>query len=208
MRIKRRYAMLGAVAILVLTAGGTAAYAAASGPVSSKGMIDGCYFNAAVNGSHAFVLQDQGTSCPNGTTAVSWSKQGAGASIDRGVITVTEANMGGYTCTESHTSGPDADSITMTAVTFGCQIGGLSATNPFEVTADGFGAGQLGTEPPFGGNAGDLITAYGQASSPSSLLIGYAALGTQSGGGALTPELVYGPGFTFSGTYDWMVILP
>jgi Collagen triple helix repeat (20 copies) len=60
----------------VLVAGGGTALAASSGPVSSSGLITGCYTNAAVNGSHALVLQDAGTSCPKGTSAVSWDEQG------------------------------------------------------------------------------------------------------------------------------------
>jgi hypothetical protein len=76
----RRIVITGAAA-LALVAGGTAAGAAIAGsPVSSSGMIDGCYTNAELNGSHVFVLQDQGTSCPKGTTAISWNQTGpAGA---------------------------------------------------------------------------------------------------------------------------------
>ncbi len=39
-------------------------------------MITGCYTNAAVNGSHAVVLQNGGTSCPSGTSAISWDQTG------------------------------------------------------------------------------------------------------------------------------------
>jgi hypothetical protein len=70
----------GAVA-LGLVAGGTAAGAAiASGPVDGSGVIHGCWTNAAINGTHVFVLQDAGTNCPKGTTAISWNQTGpAGA---------------------------------------------------------------------------------------------------------------------------------
>jgi hypothetical protein len=62
---------------MVLVAGGGTALAAvaSSGPVSG-GVVSGCYTNGAVNGSHALVLQDAYTSCPKGTTAVSWNEQG------------------------------------------------------------------------------------------------------------------------------------
>jgi hypothetical protein len=71
-----RIILTGAVS-LALVAGGTAAGAAiASGPVSSSGVIDGCYTNAEISGSHVFVLQDQGTACPKGTTALSWNQTG------------------------------------------------------------------------------------------------------------------------------------
>jgi hypothetical protein len=76
MRVKRGYVIAAVVTVLVV-AGGTAAYATviATTPVSG-GVIYGCYTNAAVNGSHVVVLQNAGTTCPNGTTAISWTEQG------------------------------------------------------------------------------------------------------------------------------------
>jgi hypothetical protein len=54
-------------------AGATAAGAAiATGPVDSTGVIHGCYTTAAVSGSHVLKLQNAGTSCPKGTTPISW----------------------------------------------------------------------------------------------------------------------------------------
>ena len=71
-----RVAITGATA-LALVAGGTAAGAAiAAGPVDGSGVIHGCWTNAAVNGTHVFVLQDAGTTCPKGTTAISWDQTG------------------------------------------------------------------------------------------------------------------------------------
>jgi hypothetical protein len=72
----------GATLAGALAMGGNAAYAAvaSSGPVSSTGVVTACYTNAEVNGSHVVVLQDAGTTCPKGTTAVSWNQTGpAGA---------------------------------------------------------------------------------------------------------------------------------
>jgi Divergent InlB B-repeat domain/Collagen triple helix repeat (20 copies) len=64
-------------AALTLVAGGTAAGATIAGnPTDSSGIIHGCWTNAAINGSHVFVLQDAGTTCPKGTTAISWNQQG------------------------------------------------------------------------------------------------------------------------------------
>ena len=69
--------LISAGAGLALLAGGTTAGAAiASGPIDSSGVIHGCWTNTAINGSHAFVLQDAGTTCPKGTTAISWNQQG------------------------------------------------------------------------------------------------------------------------------------
>jgi hypothetical protein len=77
MHITRRAALVTGAASVLLVGGGTAGAAiVASGPVSSSGVIDGCYTNAEINGSHVFVLQDQGTSCPKGTTAISWNQTG------------------------------------------------------------------------------------------------------------------------------------
>jgi hypothetical protein len=72
-----RAVMIGAGAVLVLETGSTAAYAAlAGGPVDGSGVIHGCWTNTAINGTHVFVLQDAGTTCPKGTTAISWNQQG------------------------------------------------------------------------------------------------------------------------------------
>jgi hypothetical protein len=72
-----RRIILTMAAALALVAGGTAAGAAiASGPVDSSGVVHGCYTTNAIKGSHVFVLQDAGTSCPRGTTAVMWNQQG------------------------------------------------------------------------------------------------------------------------------------
>jgi hypothetical protein len=80
--MRNRTALLAAGFAMALVAGGGTALAAvaSSGPVSSGGVITGCFTNAEINGSHVLVLQDAGTNCPKGTTAVSWNEQGpAGA---------------------------------------------------------------------------------------------------------------------------------
>jgi collagen type VII alpha len=78
--MRARTGLLTIGGVIALTVGGGTAYATiAASPVSS-GVVYGCYTNAAVNGSHALVLQNAGTPCPNGTTAVSWNQTGpAGA---------------------------------------------------------------------------------------------------------------------------------
>ncbi len=75
--MRARTGLIATGTTVVLALGGSAAYAVAAGPVGSGGIINGCYTNAAVNGSHAIVLQDPGTTCPKGTTSVSWNQQGA-----------------------------------------------------------------------------------------------------------------------------------
>jgi hypothetical protein len=58
-------------------------------------LITGCYTNAQVNGSHAIVLQDAGTTCAKGTTAVSWSEEGPpGATGPAGPSTAGPGGLG------------------------------------------------------------------------------------------------------------------
>jgi hypothetical protein len=71
-----RIMIIAASATLALTGAGAAGAAIAASPVSPGGTIDGCYTNAAVNGTHAVVLENQGITCPSGTTAVNWNEQG------------------------------------------------------------------------------------------------------------------------------------
>jgi hypothetical protein len=84
--VKNRGLVIAGLAIALVAGGGSAlAESALSGPVSSSGVISGCYTNAEINGSHVIVLQDQGTTCPKGTTAVSWNQAGpAGATGPQG----------------------------------------------------------------------------------------------------------------------------
>ena len=76
LHLTRKTLLIAGATMLLVGGGGIAAYATVLNPVSSSGVIYGCYANAAVNGSHLLVLQDTGTSCPKGTTAISWSQTG------------------------------------------------------------------------------------------------------------------------------------
>jgi hypothetical protein len=71
-----RSVLLGTGAALVVAAGGATAYALATSPIGSSGVIHGCYKTTATNGSHKIALQDAGTSCPTGTTAIKWNQKG------------------------------------------------------------------------------------------------------------------------------------
>jgi hypothetical protein len=76
--ISKRAGIISGLVALALTGAGVAGAAiASSGPVDASGVVHGCYTNQAVNGSHVFVLQDAGTTCPKGTTAISWNQTGA-----------------------------------------------------------------------------------------------------------------------------------
>ena len=99
MRVSR--IVITGAAALALVAGGTAAGATiASGPVDSSGVIHGCWTNAEINGTHAFVLQDAGTSCPKGTTPIGWNQTGpAGPAGPAGPIGNTGAPGAGATVT-------------------------------------------------------------------------------------------------------------
>ena len=77
-RISRKAIIIGSMSAVLLAGTGVATAAVLASPVGRDGMIHGRYTNAAMNGSHALVLQDAGTSCPTGTTAIAWSGQGPG----------------------------------------------------------------------------------------------------------------------------------
>ena len=74
--MRTRMVLVATGAAATLAIGGTAYGAVAGGPVDSSGVVNGCYADVAIKGSHALVLQDAGTTCPKGTTAVSWNQQG------------------------------------------------------------------------------------------------------------------------------------
>jgi hypothetical protein len=73
----RRKIITTAASALVLAGGGVAAGSALPNPTDASGVVHGCWTNAEINGSHAFVLQDTGSSCPRGTTPISWNQTGA-----------------------------------------------------------------------------------------------------------------------------------
>ena len=76
--IGRKIIIAGAVTLVLAAGSGiaTAAVISSPSPVDSSGVIHGCWRNAALKGSHFFVLQNAGTSCPKGTTAISWNERG------------------------------------------------------------------------------------------------------------------------------------
>ncbi len=71
--MSRKLALGLLLTVFALAVSASIAYAAVIGP---DGMIHACYTNQALRGSHALVLQDVGTNCPTGTTAISWNQQG------------------------------------------------------------------------------------------------------------------------------------
>ena len=75
MRPRRRALVISGAATLLL-GGGTAAFATIATSPISGGVIYGCYKTAATNGSHTLVLQNTGTSCPQGDTAIKWNQRG------------------------------------------------------------------------------------------------------------------------------------
>lgn len=70
-----RTIMIATGATIALIGTGTA-YAAVAGPIDSSGVIHGCYYPATTAGSHKIVLQNTGTTCPSGTTAIKWNQTG------------------------------------------------------------------------------------------------------------------------------------
>ena len=84
---KRAALVAGAASVLALAGGGTAFAAGGStalndalavvtgSPITSAGVISACYGPDA-DGSHVVLLQDSGTTCPKGTTPISWNQTG------------------------------------------------------------------------------------------------------------------------------------
>jgi len=173
----RRKVIIAGVTALVLTAGASVATAAvmSGGPVDSSGVVHGCYTNTAHKGSHVFVLQDAGTSCPKGATAVSWNEQGpAGTSgIDGGVVLFS----GDYTCTVIQSFGPDA--ITVSPSTnvpngnwHGCEVSGFPANADVQATPVNFDENS---------NSGSALSLYPQG--PSSTVVIFSGPGPSIGDG-------------------------
>jgi collagen type VII alpha len=138
----RNIVITGATA-LALVAGGTAAGAAiASSPVSSSGVIDGCYTTAATpGGSHVFVLQNQGTKCPSGTTAISWNQTGpAGPAGPTGAT--GPAGATGPTGPQGPTGatgaqGQTGPGLTVSAASLGaCGNGGIQVNDAYSDVGD------------------------------------------------------------------------
>ena len=78
MKLRFKFLIAGAATLALGTGTGiaTAAMRTSPSPVDSSEVIHGCWANRAVNGSHVFVLQDFGTQCPKGTSAISWNEKG------------------------------------------------------------------------------------------------------------------------------------
>ena len=72
----RHFLLVAGIPSLLLAIGGVAGAAITASPVSG-GVIYGCYAKSTVNGAHSLILQNKGTSCPEGDTAISWTERGA-----------------------------------------------------------------------------------------------------------------------------------
>jgi hypothetical protein len=149
----------------VLVASGGIAYAAvSSGPVDSSGAVHGCYTNQAVNGSHVVVLQDAGTTCPKGTTAITWSAAGqAGPAGPAGAAGPT-----GPAGAKGDTGATGATGSAGPAGPAGTGLSSITDLNGLACTAHGQ-AGTIAVQPAPGDNTITLIcvTAGGNPS-PSS----------------------------------------
>jgi hypothetical protein len=111
-RLGRRGLIVVAATGLLVGGGGIAfATVAASGPIDGSGVIHGCYTNAAINGSHVIVLQNAGTNCPSGTTAITWGSQGTNGTngVSPTVASFTGSEGG---CTNGGDAITDADQNT------------------------------------------------------------------------------------------------
>ncbi len=135
---KRIGLMIGGVAAAaLLVGGGASALAASPGPENATGVITGCYTTAAVNGSHALVLQDAGTSCPKGTTALTWNQTGPagqnGTNGTNGTSLVTSAGVPASPCNLG-----DTDVDLANGEVYTCVAGSIASAG------SGAGAGKAG----------------------------------------------------------------
>ena len=148
--------LISAGAGLALLTGGGAAGAAivAAGPIDGSGIIHGCYTSSALDGSHFFVLQNAGSACPRGTTAISWNQQGpagpagatgptgptgpAGAQGPQGLTGATGAT-GAQGPAGPSTAGPGGlDEIEVVQNDTGTAVANCPADHPFAVGGGGF----------------------------------------------------------------------
>jgi hypothetical protein len=142
---RKRLLAAGGLAVALVALGGTA-LAATPSPVNGN-VITGCYTNAAVNGSHALVLQNAGTSCPSGTSAIMWGvtgpagangtsvtstalAPGANSNCPNGGSSFTSVSGTTYACNGA--TGPPGTSVTSNSLAPGansnCPNGGSSFT--------------------------------------------------------------------------------
>jgi hypothetical protein len=75
LHLPRAILSIAGISASLLVIGGAAGAAITASPVSG-GFIYGCYAKPTVNGAHSLILQNKGTSCPAGDTALSWNQQG------------------------------------------------------------------------------------------------------------------------------------
>jgi hypothetical protein len=206
-KISSRAILIGSMSAVLLAGTGVATAAVLASPQDSSGVIHGCYTNAAVKGSHALVLQDAGTSCPTGTTAISWNAQGpagpagptgpAGPSGPAGPTTTVTA-----TPTQSQSSAPPTafpDNQANTAV----NLGPLGCGSSRSVT----GANTAGTSAWYQVSF-DNLNAFNTCSMHLSLITtggGNSDLIRTVETSAAGPDLLPGPSLSFSvsdsGTY-------
>jgi hypothetical protein len=121
MNKRKKLLAVGGLAVALVAIGGTA-LAATPSPVNGN-VITGCYTTAAVNGAHALFLQNANTSCPSGTSAITWGVTGPAGPTGATGATGPQGPAGpqgaaGTTGAQGATGpvGPDGTSITTTEV--------------------------------------------------------------------------------------------
>lgn len=107
----RKNAMIGVSALVLLTGGSAAGAAVTNSPIDGSGVIHGCYRTKDRGGSYAVRLQNAGTSCPPGYTAISWNQQGHPGPAGSGAV-VQSLSPGDTSCADGGASITDGDGNT------------------------------------------------------------------------------------------------
>ncbi len=205
--LNRTALLASGFAIVLVAGGGTALGAvASSGPVSSSGVISGCYTTQAVDGSHVFVLQDAGTTCPKGTTPISWSQTGpagpAGPAGQTGATGAPGATGSAGPAGPIGNTGPPGPADTITTLPTGssnCPTGGAQITSGGSSPTAGYACdGATGPAGP-AGPAGSQGPAGQNGTNGGSLSVTPAPTSQCTYGGVSITDVLFDVGYVCSG---------
>jgi hypothetical protein len=125
-------------------------------------MINGCYSIRAVRGSHAVVLQDQGTPCPADTKPLSWNQTGPQGPAGVSGLQIETCNTGqlfGFQAPGAGTLNPLCSSVpagTGRAVRLDCPHGKAAISASWGGWDGSYGSSGQGQSPLSAGVSGGI----------------------------------------------------